>query len=394
MLDKRSKKVLWILGIALLAIIVTELVRPQPIDWRSSYTSFDKIPLGSYILYEESPALFSNNMEKVLEDPYVFLSRKNQENNSAYFFINDRIYFDKRQSEKILEYVEKGNTVFISSRKITGDLTDSLKVGDVTSNTILEEELIPQFFSTSLKQDSLHAFKKAVYKSYFTQVDTLNTKALGYVNSEKEKQKDLNYISVQYGKGQFLLHSLPEAISNYYMLKENNQYAANVLSYINTDVIYWDEYLKTGRKVVSSPMRFVLNQAPLKWAYYVMIGSLLIFILFKGKREQRIIPVRKPLENTSIEFTKTIGDLYFQHKDYSNIIAKKIAYFMESIRSKYFLDTSNISEDFITKLAVKSSNTENDTRKLLKLIKHLKDKSTHTEEDLLNLNKKIEAFRI
>jgi len=394
MLDKRSKKVLWIFGIALLAIIVTELVRPQPIDWRSSYTSFDKIPLGSYILYEESPALFSNNMEKVLEDPYVFLSRKNQENNSAYFFINDRIYFDKRQSEKILEYVEKGNTVFISSRKITGDLTDSLKVGDVTSNTILEEELIPQFFSTSLKQDSLHAFKKAVYKSYFTQIDTLNTKALGYVNSEKEKQKDLNYISVQYGKGQFLLHSLPEAFSNYYMLKENNQYAANVLSYINTDVIYWDEYLKTGRKVVSSPMRFVLNQAPLKWAYYVMIGSLLIFILFKGKREQRIIPVRKPLENTSIEFTKTIGDLYFQHKDYSNIIAKKIAYFMESIRSKYFLDTSNISEDFITKLAVKSSNTENDTRKLLKLIKHLKDKSTHTEEDLLNLNKKIEAFRI
>jgi len=286
MLDKRSKKVLWILGIALLAIIVTELVRPQPIDWRSSYTSFDKIPLGSYILYEESPALFSNNMEKVLEDPYVFLSRKNQENNSAYFFINDRIYFDKRQSEKILEYVEKGNTVFISSRKITGDLTDSLKVGDVTSNTILEEELIPQFFSTSLKQDSLHAFKKAVYKSYFTQIDTLNTKALGYVNSEKEKQKDLNYISVQYGKKQFLLHSLPEAFSNYYMLKENNQYAANVLSYINTDVIYWDEYLKTGRKVVSSPMRFVLNQAPLKWAYYVMIGSLLIFILFKGKREQ------------------------------------------------------------------------------------------------------------
>lgn len=394
MLDKRSKKVLWIFGIALLAIIVTELVRPQPIDWRSSYTSFDKIPLGSYILYEESPALFSNNMEKVLEDPYVFLSRKNQENNSAYFFINDRIYFDKRQSEKILEYVEKGNTVFISSRKITGDLTDSLKVGGVTSNTILEEELIPQFFSTSLKQDSLHAFKKAVYKSYFTQIDTLNTKALGYVNSEKEKQKDLNYISVQYGKGQFLLHSLPEAFSNYYMLKENNQYAANVLSYINTDVIYWDEYLKTGRKVVSSPMRFVLNQAPLKWAYYVMIGSLLIFILFKGKREQRIIPVRKPLENTSIEFTKTIGDLYFQHKDYSNIIAKKIAYFMESIRSKYFLDTSNISEDFITKLAVKSSNTEDDTRKLLKLIKHLKDKSTHTEEDLLNLNKKIEAFRI
>jgi len=394
MLDKRSKKVLWIFGIALLAIIVTELVRPQPIDWRSSYTSFDKIPLGSYILYEESPALFSNKTERVLEDPYVFLSRKNHENNSAYFFINDIIYFDKRQSEKILEYVKKGNTVFISSRKITGDLSDSLKVGGKTSNTILEEELLPQFFSPSLKQDSPYPFKKAVYKSYFTKIDTVNTKALGYFNSEKEKPKDLNYISVQYGKGKFLLHSLPEAFSNYYMLKKNNQYAASVLSYVNADVIYWDEYLKTGRKVVTSPMRFVLNQAPLTWAYYILIGSLLIFILFKGKREQRIIPVRKPLENTSVEFTKTIGDLYFQHKDYENIIAKKITYFMESVRSQFFLDTSNISEDFITKLAIKSSNTEDDTRELIELIKHLKEKSFHTEEDLLNLNKKIEAFRI
>jgi cation transport regulator ChaC len=141
-------------------------------------------------------------------------------------------------------------------------------------------------------------------------------------------------------------------------------------------------------------MRFVLDQAPLTWAYYVLIGGLLIFVLFKGKREQRIVEVIEPLENTSVEFTKTIGDLYFQHKDYSNIIAKKITYFLETLRSKYYVNTNEITEDFIKKLALKSGNTLEKTQKLMHLIKHLKEKSVHSEADLLELNKQIEAFRL
>ncbi len=394
MLDKRSKKVLWIFGIALLAIIVTEVVRPHPIDWRNSYTSFDKIPLGSFIFYEEATAIFKTELEKVQEDPFEFLSDEKYDQNSAYLFINNALAFDKRQTEKLLEYVEKGNTVFISSRTLEGVLADTLKIAGKTSSSILEEMVHPKFFNSSLKQDSLSAFKKGVFKSSFTEIDTLKSKALGYYDSKEKDAKDLNYIVVEYGKGKIFLHSLPEAFSNYYMLENNGQYAADVLSYIDADKIYWDEYLKTGRKVVTSPMRFVLNQKPLTWAYYVLMCALLIFVLFKGKREQRIVPIIKPLENTSVEFTKTIGDLYFQHKDYSNIIAKKITYFMESVRSKLYLNTTDITDDFIIKLALKSGNSEDDTGDLMHFIKHLKEKSVHSEADLLNLNKKLEGFRL
>ena len=394
MLDKRSKKVLWIFGIALLAIIITELVRPQPVDWRDSFTSFDKIPLGSYIFFEEAPLLFNTDLQKVEKDPYEFLSEETYNNNSAYIFINNELFFDKRQTEKILNYVENGSTVFISARNIGGDLSDSLKISNKTSYNILEEEVNPKFYTSALLQDSVSTFKKAVYKSSFIRIDTLKSKGLGYYETSDTNVQDLNYISIDYGEGKFLLHSLPEAFSNYYMLKNNGQYAADVLSYVNAEKIYWDEYLKSGRKVVNSPMRFILKQAPLTWAYYIVMSALLVFVLFKGKREQRIVPVIKPLENTSVEFTKTIGDMYFQHKDYSNIIAKKITYFMENIRSKYFLNTSEISEDFIKKLAVKSGNTEDDTRRLMHFIKNLKEKSVHSESDLLNLNKKIEDFRL
>ncbi len=395
MLDKRSKRVLWVFGIALLGIVITELVRPKPIDWRASYISTDKIPFGGFVLFEEATSLFKNvEIEKINKDPYEFLTDSTYAQNSAYIFINDEIFFDERQTDEILKYVENGNTVFIASRSIGYILRDSLGIESTANYNILEEEIRPQFFSPSLKQDSLPAFKKGVFKTYFDKIDTLKTTALGYYNPEDPKIEELNYIKVNFGKGQFLLHNLPEAFSNYYLLKGNEQYAANVFSYIDADKIYWDEYLKSGRKVVTSPMRFVLDQAPLTWAYYVLIGGLLIFVLFKGKREQRIVEVMEPLENTSVEFTKTIGDLYFQHKDYSNIIAKKITYFMETLRSKYYVNTNEITEDFIKKLALKSGNTLEKTQKLMHLIKHLKEKSVHSEADLLELNKQIEAFRL
>ncbi|MGB3342599.1 MAG: DUF4350 domain-containing protein [Aequorivita sp.] len=395
MLDRRSKRVIWIFGIVLLLIALTEVLRPKPIDWRPSYTSTDKIPFGSFVFSEELASLFPNaEIEKIRKDPFEFLSENTYLPNSTYVFVNNEVFFDERQVEKILKYVEEGNTFFVSARTVSHILRDSLQLEGIADYKLLEQELQPTFFTTSLKSDSLPRFKKGVIKSTFSKIDTLKTTVLGYYDSEKPPLEEINYIKIDFGKGQFLLHNLPEAFSNYYLLDGNEQYTANVLSYIETDHIYWDDYLKSGRKVVTSPMRFVLMQEPLTWAYYVLIGGLLIFVLFKGKREQRIVEVVKPLENTSVEFTKTIGDLYFQHKDFSNIIAKKITYFMETIRSNYYLGTADMSEEFINKLALKSGNSFEKTQQLIRFIEHLKGKSVHSEADLLELNKKIEAFRL
>jgi hypothetical protein len=153
-------------------------------------------------------------------------------------------------------------------------------------------------------------------------------------------------------------------------------------------------YLKSGRKIVDSPMRFVLDQKSLKWAYYTLMLGLLLFIIIKGKREQRVIEVLAPLENTSIEFTKTIGDLYFQHRDFGNINAKQITYFLEMVRSKYYLDTTELNSEFIQKLALKSNVSQEKTTALIQLINQLKGKAVHTEEDVIELNKQIEDFKI
>lgn len=395
MLDKRSKTIVYIFLGLLLLILLSEVFRPRPINWRPSYTSVEKIPFGAFVLFEEMPSLFGNTpIEKITEDPFEFLLDSSYVGNSGYFFLNNDIFLDENQVNALMKYVSEGNTAFISSSSYGYLLADTLGFYANTNYDLLEEDLGAQFFNSSLELDSLPEYRRGIYKTVFDDIDTLQTKALGHFTSEEKPLDELNYISVAVGDGRFLLHTLPEAFSNYYLLKGNQDYAARVLSYIDVDRIYWDSYLKSGRKIVTNKMRFVLSQRPLKWFYYLTIIALLLLILFKSKREQRVIKVVKPLENTSIEFTRTIGDLYFQHKDFTNIITKKITYFMEVVRSRYYLSTETLDRTFVEKLAQKSGNNVDKTQKLIDFINHLKGKSLHNEGDLLALNKITQDFKL
>jgi hypothetical protein len=118
----------------------------------------------------------------------------------------------------------------------------------------------------------------------------------------------------------------------------------------------------------------------------------MLFVIFRGKRTQRIIPVIHKLENATVDFTRTIGELYYQYGDFTNIIEKKIQYFLEFVRTNYYLDTNTLNPSFIDKLAAKSSNTKEDTKILVDFLVFLKSKTNHTEQELIELNKKIEHF--
>ena len=69
---------------------------------------------------------------------------------------------------------------------------------------------------------------------------------------------------------------------------------------------------------------------------------------------------------------------------------KKIQYFLEFVRTSYYLETNQFNSGFIDKLSAKSSNTKEDTKTLVDYIVFLKSKTNHTEQELIELNKKIE----
>jgi hypothetical protein len=82
---------------------------------------------------------------------------------------------------------------------------------------------------------------------------------------------------------------------------------------------------------------------------------MLVYMLFASKRVQRIIPIVKPPVNLSLQFTRTIGSLYYQQHDHRDIAVKKMIYMLEKVRQQYFLQTVQTDEAFRIKLAHRSN---------------------------------------
>ena len=64
----------------------------------------------------------------------------------------------------------------------------------------------------------------------------------------------------------------------------------------------------------------------------IALLSIILFIFFNAKRRQRIIPIIEPLVNSTVDFTKTIGNLYFQQNNNADLINKKIIKPLEKIK--------------------------------------------------------------
>ncbi|WP_223034124.1 DUF4350 domain-containing protein [Hanstruepera marina] len=393
-MDKRSKIALYAIAAIIVLLMVAEITKPKAVNWRDSYSAADKIPLGCYVLFNELKNTSGFDVETSNKSIYESLKHVDSFTKKNLFLINDYISIEDEGTLSLLDFVERGNTVFISSNYFYGKLADTLNLNfDQDYDGFLKSPSYSTFTSPSLKSHNV-LFEDVIENYFVTSIDTLNTVVLGHVLNEDKTKQEINFIKVPFGDhdGAFYLHTNPFAFTNYHLLDDKECYAAAVLSYLPDNPIIWDNYYKSGRKVITSPLRFILTNQALKWAFYIALLSLILFILFKGKRTQRVIPVIDPLKNSTVEFTKTVGDLYYQHGDFTNIINKKITYFLEHVRSSYYLDTNELSERFIEKLAIKSSNNKTDTKALVDFIAYLKSKSAHTENDLIELHKKIEEF--
>ena len=396
-MDKRSKIALYIIGAVIVFMMIAEVTKPKALNWRDSFSAADKIPLGCFVVFNELETFSEGEVLVSEKSIYEYLKTADSIESKTLVFINNRIGFDKQESEALIEFVDKGNTVFISSTYFYGNALDSINISVQRQYTNLyQKESESKFTSPSLKANN-RAFKDVVENGHFISIDTLNTTILGTITTKNEdeiEETNANFIKVAFGdnNGQFILHTNPFAFTNYHLLDDKEDYAATVLSYLPKQQIIWDNNYKSGRKVITSPLRFILTHTGLKWAFYISLFGLILFIIFRGKRTQRIIPVINKLENATVDFTRTIGELYYQHGDFTNIIDKKIQYFLEFVRTNYYLDTNQLNPPFIEKLAVKSTNTKEDAKALVDYLVFLKSKNNHSEQELIELNKKIEHF--
>ncbi len=381
----------------LLVISLTwlESTEPEPINWNSSYTAQDKIPLGAYVYYDNWKAK-TDSIKQINIPPYDYLM--DAPDNGTYFFLNNYIRFDEDELDHLLEWVSKGNTLFVSAYSFGENFSDTLNIEVSTyiaNSKELETRPSLNFVNPSLKFEKPLEFDQDLLATYFSEIDTLKNIVLGTsAFGKKNPEEKINFIKTNFGNGEIYLHTTPQAFSNYFLLKNGNyKYSEAILAYLDQDLILWDAYYKSGKSFFTSPLYILLDNRPLKWAYYFMIIAAILFILFEGKRKQRAIPVVVPPENKSFEFTQTVSSLYIEQQKYHELGLKKIALFMEFIRNQYRLDPSKVDEDFYRNLSIKSENEIKSVKELFKNIFQFQKDGVNDKHAFFNLTKSINTFK-
>jgi hypothetical protein len=397
-MNKSVKIYLIFLVVVIIGILVLDSSKPKPINWSPTYSVSDKIPFGLYVFNQELRGLLHpDTLQTINVTPYEFFDDyynydtlvNAYSTNGTFVAINNYPNIDDQSVQELLYFASQGNSIFLSMKTLPQMLLDSLKL-DYRSDFELTDNTALWFTNENLGTEKYNLVE-GLGSNYFSSIDTLNTTILGYQGTDKAFA---NYIKVPYKQGNFLLHLQPAAFTNFHLLKGNHsEYAEKVLSYIPKGNIFWYTKDLTDGHISQNPMRFFFGQPALKAAWYLFLLGMLVFILFNAKRKQRIVPVIVPLENTTIEFTKTIGNLYFQEGNHHNIIDKKIIYLLDKIRREYLLDTTSLDEKFVQKLQQKTGKNLEDLNQLFyKINQHRKGHYESVENDLVEINTLIEKI--
>lgn len=384
-------------------LIYLESTEKDPVNWFPSYAKSDKIPYGTYVLYNSfKESLGGDQIQDVNRPPYEFLADSSDAIQGTYFFINNFISFDDAESDRMLDWVAQGNTLFVASASVGDRILDTLHLDTESYYDLdnLQRKPLFELSNPSLKRENAYYIDLEIGASSFHEIDTLETVILGEFDLSKDdtlhlEDPKVHFISQTFGKGKILLHLMPEAFTNYAMLRNDNyKYVEGVLKYLPTDgTIYWDNHYNNGKTIQTSPLYVFLKNRYMKWAYYMLIIGVLLWVFFEGKRKQRAIPIVKPLPNKTIEFTETIAGMYLEKKDHTSIAYHQINYFFEYARSEYQVNTGKRDITFMEKVSLKSGNTKDQTVQLFEYIDGILNTGSVSQEQLLRLNKLIEAFK-
>ncbi len=266
-------------------------------------------------------------------------------------------------------------------------IADSLALA--TQTVTYEDSSVLFLTDTKFENDSLNIDKFASGTGF-----SLIGKKSEILGSKEGEEEMANFIKVNHGKGHLYLHLEPLILTNYYLLKPGNEkYVQNVFSYLPDRETIWFSGDNKNVAKSQSPLRFILANPGLRYAWWLLLGGLLFFIIFNAKRKQRIVPIIEPKKNKSVEFVKSIGNLYLQEGDFHDMMTKKAQYLLHRVRMDLLIDTKDLDEKFIHLLHLKTGKSVEKITEAVDLIKKGQDPyASVIQADLIRMNKLLDEI--
>jgi len=368
-------------------------------DMRVTLASNDAAPMGGKVFRNIAGEIFGDFVIENNAQPFdawykKFLVDDYQDMGSAYVLVTPFVGAHKTEAEKMMDFVSNGNTMLVITDGVSDAFKEVFEVGikkfpfEFSSNQHGLSDTY-KFLGDSLSTDTTK------YGYYFFALSSI----IDTIKQEKVVARNMfripDGIEIEIGTGRLILVTNAHAVSNYFLLTgENYRYAVGLLSHLNfnPDAIYWDEFYRRNLNRVGedqSVFDAIFSNPALRWAFWLLLVLCAIAIITNLFRRQRVIPVRKPNRNTTVEFTQTIARLYYNKGDNRNIALKMIQHFMEHIRNSFYLPHQKLDDAFATVLAGKTNQPVPKTQRLVQRMWNIQQGAEVSDDQLLELNRQL-----
>ncbi|MBL7878696.1 MAG: hypothetical protein JNN23_02365, partial [Chryseobacterium gambrini] len=295
-MNKTFKIYAVIFVVVMIILALFEVNKTESTDWRKNFKTYQKSPFGLYVFNNEIKDLFKNKVKKIDQTPYDYYTQNKEKGSHNILVIEHEV--DTESWNKILEEVSRGSNAMLIISEMPKEISDS--IGYYDSMISFRDENVLKLTDTKYQNDFIKLDKFPSGRG-FTFIKP-GSEVLGKT-VEKNNDDQANFIKIKFGKGYFYVHCEPLFITNYYLLKPGNvKYAQDVFSYLDDKETLW--FLESNSKSSQFLLRFILSNPALKYAWWVLLGGLALFIFFNAKRKQRIVPIVEPLKNNSVDFVK------------------------------------------------------------------------------------------
>jgi hypothetical protein len=382
-------------GLLLIALLPScNLTGNKKLNRRISLRRNDDNPYGARIAYDGLSWIFPDaEISYASKGPQLFT---NSDEKKIVVAVGTSIDVQPSEVTEMINFVGNGNQVFLSGRRMSDTLLRVLGMRVAPRFSFMANEnmdsLTVGVYSPVNGAYSRFSYPGDSYDTYVTKLDTQYTSVLG-----RDEEGHPNFVRINYkGGGAIYLHFAPLTFSNFFLLhKKNLDYYSNTLSYLKTSVkqVVWDDYYRYNHSNKNfSALQYIFSKESLRWAFWLLLLLFALVYIFDSKRRQRLIPVIPPLKNTSLDFVKTIGQLYFQRRDNRNLATKMAVHFQDQVRTRYHVPVATLDEEFVSRLAYRTGYPKEELQQLTDYIRQLSSKAYVPDEELLHFHRQLEAF--
>jgi hypothetical protein len=387
-------------------LVAVELSRPAPLDLRVRLEREGSAPFDAEVFYEALPAWVGAPVEPVAQPPFERLEDSTV-TGRTYAVITQSFTPDEAEARRLLRFVWRGNTLFVAATGFGGPLGEALGAPADSSfdgRRGLRTEWAPTpgfVFRGTLMADTLRLVAPGVEGAYGFPVGVAENAVVGLDSARSEVlgrlDSDLGPVSlarVRYGEGQVILSSTPLAFSNAALTGPGDAaaYVGAVLAALPEQPVWWDDHSKPYGQYAQTPLRYVLQTPALRWAYGLLVLAFVLFVVFRGRRWQRPIPVVAPPPNAQREFARVLGRLHFLHGDERRLAARKARVFRDRLRTQLGLADADLSAETARRAAAHAGVPEDEARALFATLDRVARERRPDADALVRLDGRIDAF--